>query len=130
MATIFDRLNHELESFGRKAQAALDEGRFHIELIRLRRQRDDVASDLGRIIYKRERGNEVDQLRVDALLLRLDDIEAAIEKVEKQMGSIRAEASETPPAEAGATSEPVGAAAGASAGATQGAPGVEEGSPS
>ena len=130
MATIFDRLNHELESFGRKAQAALDEGRFHIELIRLRRQRDDVASDLGRIIYKRERGTEVDQLRIDALLLRLDDIEAAIEKVEKQMGSIRAEASEPQPAEAGATSEPAGAAAGASAGATQGAPGVEEGSPS
>lgn len=131
MATIFDRLNHELESFGRKAQAALDEGRFHIELIRLRRQRDEVASDLGRLIYKRERGQEVDQLRIDSMMLRLDDIEAGIEKVEKQMGSIRAEASEAPPAE-GAGLEPAAAAAGApaGAGATQGAPGAEEGSPS
>ena len=121
MATIFDRLNHELESFGRKAQAALDEGRFHIELIRLRRQRDDAASDLGRLIHKRERGKEVEQLRIDALLLRLDDIEAAIDKVERQMGSIRAEAYEEKPAEPG---EP------ATAAAPSGAPGAEEGSPS
>lgn len=122
MATIFDRLNQELESFGRKAQAAFDEGRFQLELIRLRRQRDDASCSLGKLIYKRERGNEVDQVRIDALLIRLDDIEASIDKVEKQMGSIRAEASEAPP------SEPADATAGAAAGTT--APGMEEGSPS
>jgi hypothetical protein len=122
MTTIFDRLNQELESFGKKAQAAFDEGRFQLELIRLRRQRDDASCSLGKLYYKRERGKEVDQVRIDALLLRLDDIEASIEKVEKQMGSIRAEATET-------TSEPAtaGAAAGAEAGA---AAGMEEGSPS
>ena len=125
MATIFDRLNQELESFGRKAQAAFDEGRFQLELIRLRRQRDDAAGTLGKLFYKRERGTEVDQVRIDALLLRLDDIEAAIEKVEKQMGSIKAEATETPAAE---TAEPAAAAAGATAGPT--GPGMEEGSPS
>jgi predicted enzyme related to lactoylglutathione lyase len=122
MATIFDRLNQELESFGRKAQAAFDEGRFQLELIRLRRQRDDAAGTLGKLIYKRERGKEVDQVRIDAVLLRLDDIEAAIEKVEKQMGSIKAEATEAPVAE---TAEPAPAAAGAATG-----PGMEEGSPS
>ena len=120
MANIFDRLNQELESFGRKAQAAFDEGRFQLELIRLRRQRDDAAGSLGKLFYKRERGNEVDQVRIDALLLRMDDIEAAIEKVEKQMGSIKAEATEAPAAET--------AEAGAAAGAAS--PGMEEGSPS
>ena len=97
MATILERLNHELESFGRKAQAAIDEGRFHIELIRLRRQRDEAACNLGRLVHKRERGGEVEPARIDALLLRLDDIEAAIDKVEKQMGSVRAEATEEKP---------------------------------
>ena len=121
MANIFDRLNQELESFGRKAQAAFDEGRFQLELIRLRRQRDDAASSLGKLYYKRERGKEVDQVRIDALMLRLDDIEAAIEKVEKQMGSIKAEATEAPPPEAEETAT---AAAGAAS------PGMEEGSPS
>ena len=126
MANIFDRLNQELESFGRKAQAAFDEGRFQLELIRLRRQRDDAASSLGKLFYKRERGKEVDQVRIDALLLRLDDIEAAIEKVEKQMGSIKAEATEaTEPA--GETAE-AGAAAATAAGPA--GPGAEEGSPS
>ena len=125
MATIFDRLNQELESFGRKAQAAFDEGRFQLELIRLRRQRDDAASSLGKLFYKRERGKEVDQVRIDALLLRMDDIEAAIEKVEKQMGSIKAEATEAAEQPTGETAE---AGAGAAAGSTS--PGVEEGSPS
>lgn len=127
MATIFDRLNQELESFGRKAQAAFDEGRFQLELIRLRRQRDDAAGSLGKLIYKRERGKEVDQVRIDALLLRLDDIEAAIEKVEKQMGSIKAEAYEASnetPATAGA------AADGPDDGPGSAPPGMEEGSPS
>ncbi len=98
MPTIFDRLNTELESFGRKAQAAFDEGRFQLELLRLRRQRDDTSCSLGKLVYKRERGKEVDQVRIDALLLRLDDIEAAIDKVEQQMGTIRAEAYEASPA--------------------------------
>jgi hypothetical protein len=124
MANIFDRLNQELETFGRKAQAAFDEGRFQLELIRLRRQRDDAAASLGKLIYQRDRGKEVDQVRIDALMLRLDDIEAGIDKVEKQMGSIKAEATETPAAEPAAA----GAAAGAASGTT--APGMEEGSPS
>ncbi len=129
MTTILDRLNHELESFGRKAHAALDEGRFQIELMRLRRQRDSVACDLGRVIYKRERGKDIEQIRIDALMLRLDDIEAAIEKVERQMGSIRAEAYEAP------STEPVEATAPSAEAPFQGgepasAAGVEEGSPS
>ena len=124
MATIFDRLNQELESFGKKAQAAFDEGRFQLELIRLRRQRDEASCNLGKLIYKRERGREIDQVRIDALMLRLDDIEAAIEKVEKQMGSIKAEATETTSEPAGESAAPAGAAAGPAA------PGIEEGSPS
>jgi len=69
MGTIFERLNHELEAFGRKAQAAIDEGRFHIELIRLRRQRDEAACNLGRLVHKRERGADVEPARIDGLLL-------------------------------------------------------------
>lgn len=120
MPGIFERLNQELEAFGRKAQAAIDEGRFQIELMRLRRQRDSAASSLGRLVHKRERGEEVEPARIDALLLKLDDIEAAIEKVEKQMGSIRAEATEEKPP------EPAAAAAAATTAET----GVAEGSPS
>jgi len=37
-STLFDRLNQELEAFGKKAQAALDEGKLQIELLRQKRK--------------------------------------------------------------------------------------------
>jgi hypothetical protein len=83
-STLFDRLNHELEAIGRKAQAALDEGKLQIELMRTRRRRDNTARDLGLLVHRRERGGEVEPRRLDALLLRLDDLEAEIARLERQ----------------------------------------------
>lgn len=84
-STLFDRLNHELEAIGRKAQAAIDEGRLQIELLRMRRQKDNAARDLGLLVYRRERGGDVEPRRVDALLLRLDDIQAEITRLEQRV---------------------------------------------
>jgi hypothetical protein len=81
-ATLFDRLNHELEVFGRKAQAALDEGKLQIELMRARKRRDNAARDLGLLVYRRERGAEVEPRRVDALFLRMDDLVADVTRLE------------------------------------------------
>jgi outer membrane murein-binding lipoprotein Lpp len=88
-STLFDRLNQELEAFGRKAQAALDEGKLQIELMRSRRRRDRTAADLGLLVHRRERGGEVEPRRVDALLLRLDDLEAEIGRLERQVADAR-----------------------------------------
>jgi hypothetical protein len=81
-STLFDRLNHELEAFGKKAQAALDEGKLQIELMRARKRRDNAARDLGLLVYRRERGGEVEPRRVDALFLRLDDLVADVTRLE------------------------------------------------
>jgi hypothetical protein len=103
-STLFDRLNQELESFGRKAQAAIDEGRVQIELLRMRRQRDNAARDLGMLVYRRERGGgEVEPRRVDALLLRLDDIQAEITRLEQRVAEGRRPAEEGAAAHGGAT---------------------------
>jgi hypothetical protein len=88
-STLFDRLNQELETIGRKAQAALDEGKLQIELMRARRKRDHTARDLGLLIHRRERGGEVEPRRLDALLLRLDDLEAEIARLERQASEAR-----------------------------------------
>jgi hypothetical protein len=80
--TLFDRLNHELEAFGKKAQAALDEGKLQIELMRARKRRDNGARDLGLLVYRRERGGEVEPRRIDALFLRLDDLVADVTRLE------------------------------------------------
>jgi hypothetical protein len=81
-STLFDRFNHELEVFGRKAQAALDEGKLQIELMRARKRRDNAARDLGLLVYRRERGGDVEPRRVDALYLRLDDLVADVTRLE------------------------------------------------
>jgi len=84
-STLFDRLNQELEAFGRKAQSALDEGKLQIELLRLRRKQDQAARDLGLLVHRRERGGEADPRRVEALLVRLDDLAVEVARLEGQI---------------------------------------------
>jgi predicted nucleic acid-binding Zn-ribbon protein len=88
-STLFDRLNQELEAFGKKAQAALDEGKLQIELLRLRRRQDNAARDLGLMVHRRERGGELEPRRIDALMLRLDDLQAEIARLELQISDAR-----------------------------------------
>ena len=94
-STLFDRLNHELEAFGKKAQAALDEGKLQIELLRLRRRQDHAARELGMMVHRRERGGEMEPRRIDALLLRLDDLQAEIARLETQISQSRRRGSAT-----------------------------------
>ena len=89
MAQLLDRLNHELEVFSKRAQAALGEGRLQMELLRHRRQQDTAARDLGLLIHRRERGGEVDPRRIDAALLRIDDAAAQIARLESQLAERR-----------------------------------------
>lgn len=89
MAQLFDRLNQELETFGKRAQAALDEGKLQIELLRHRRQQDRAARDLGLLIHRRDRGGDVDARRIDAALLRLDDLDAEIGRLEERLAARR-----------------------------------------
>ena len=97
-SALFDRLNQELEAFGKKAQAALDEGKLQIELLRLRRKQDHAARDLGLLIHRRERGGEAEPRRVDALLLRLDDLAIEIARLEGHVAVARREPTEPPAA--------------------------------
>lgn len=114
-STLFDRLNHELEAFGKKAQAALDEGKLQIELLRTRKRRDNAARDLGLLVFRRERGGEVEVRRIDALLLRLDDLEAELARLERQSAEARRQRPSAAAAPAAETEQP--AAAGSAAGA-------------
>jgi hypothetical protein len=88
-STLFDRVNQELEAFGKKAQAALDEGKLQFELLRLRRRLDNTARDLGLMVHRRERGGETEPRRVDALLLKMDDLQNEIGRLEGQISESR-----------------------------------------
>ena len=109
-STLFDRLNQELEAFGKKAQAALDEGKLQIELLRLRRRLDRTARDLGLLVHRRERGGEPEARRFDSLLSRLDDLNEEVSRLEKQIAGVRAAKSSTSQSAAPQGSGPVEAA--------------------
>jgi hypothetical protein len=97
MSQLLERLNHEIEAFGKRAQAALDDGKLQMELLRHRRQQDAAARDLGLLIHRRERGGEVDSRRIEAALLRLDDAAAQIAQLEQRVAARRAARSTEPP---------------------------------
>jgi hypothetical protein len=106
-STLFDRLNRELEGFGRKAQAALDEGKLQIELMRARKRRDHAARDLGLLVHRRERGGEVEPRRVDALYLRLDDLVADVTRLEGLVDARRKPEPASGPVASPVTTSPV-----------------------
>jgi hypothetical protein len=108
MARLFERLNQELESFGRKAQQALDEGKLQLERFRLQRERDEAARRLGYLIHQRERGRTIDPLEIDAWLTRMDTLGEAIAKVERELAARKGEAvtvSQAPPPAGAQTGE-------------------------
>lgn len=108
-STLFDRLNQELEALGKKAQAALDEGKLQIELLRTRKRRDNAARDLGLLVFRRERGGEVEVRRIDALLLRLDDLEAELGRLERQIAEARRQRPNTATRPPAASEQPAAA---------------------
>jgi hypothetical protein len=50
---------------------------------------DRAARDLGLLVHRRERGGETDARRYDALLLRLDDLQTDVTRLEKQIAEAR-----------------------------------------
>ena len=91
MSDLFERLNAEIELLGKKAHAALDEGKLRIELLKLRRDQDAAARELGLLAHGKERGGEVDPLQTDAQLIRLDGLEQEISRVERELARVRGE---------------------------------------
>jgi len=91
MATLLDRLNRELEAFGRRAQEVFDESRARLELMRLRNLRDGAARDLGYLFYQRERESaELEQGRLDAALFKMDDLKHEIDRLQMQLAEEKA----------------------------------------
>lgn len=89
MAGFFDRLNQELEVYGKRAQQALDEGRLQVEKFRVKRERDEAAKQLGYLFHRREKGQAVDALEIDAWIRRIDVSNDSLERIERSMAAMR-----------------------------------------
>jgi hypothetical protein len=91
MSGIFDRLNAELDQLGDRVRSAFETSKLHLERSRLIGIRGRVAYKLGMLVYKRERGAEVNQAEVDALFARMDDIAEKIAKLDREIDAVHDE---------------------------------------
>lgn len=91
MASIFDRLNAELDQIGDKVRTAFESSKLHIERSRLVGLRSKAAYKLGMLVFKKERGGEVNQAEIDAVFATLDDITAKIAKLDRELDDVHGE---------------------------------------
>ena len=85
MSGIFDRLNAELDQIGDRVRGAFESSKLHLERSRLIGLRSKSAYKLGMLVYKKERGGDVNQAELDALFAQMDDIAAQIAKVDREL---------------------------------------------
>jgi hypothetical protein len=108
VARFMERLNQELETFGKKAQQALDEGKLQLDRFRALRDRDEAARKLGYLVHRRDRGRTVDPLEIDAWMQRIDAHDAEIARIDRELADRRGSAvvvSEAPPPASATTGE-------------------------
>ena len=88
MSSIFDRVNAELDEIGQRVRTVFESSRLHLDRSALVGQRSKAAYQLGMLVYRKERGGEVNQAEVDALFARLDDIAAQIAKIDRDLDQV------------------------------------------
>jgi len=90
--SLFDRFAAGLETLGKKANQALDEGKLRVELLKVRRRMDAAARDLGYLTYRQARGTTAAQGDVESLTQRIAEAEAGAARIEAQLEQLK-----TPP---------------------------------
>ena len=84
---LWDKVRTELESAGRAAQGALDQGRMRLEAFRARQLCDRAAQALGYAVYRaRANGAEVDAETLARLTDALSAREIEARRLEEQVG--------------------------------------------
>jgi multidrug efflux pump subunit AcrA (membrane-fusion protein) len=83
---LFDKLKGELESAGKAAQGALDEGRLRLDIYRVRQSADRAAQALGYAVHRaRKAGAEPVNDEITRLTAALAGHEAEAERLEEDL---------------------------------------------
>jgi hypothetical protein len=91
MSSLFDRFRTELDQIGDRVKEAVESSKLHLERSGLVGQRSKVAYKLGMLVYKKERGTEINQGEIDALLAQMDDVAAKIAAIDRQLDDLSAD---------------------------------------
>ncbi len=95
--SLMDRIAGGLETLGKKANQALDEGKLRVDLLRARRRMDAAARDLGYVTYRQAKGQGAPEGEIASLTRRIADAEAEVARVQAAIDRIRAEHHSTGP---------------------------------
>ena len=91
MSGIFDRLNAEIDQVGDRIRTVFESSKLHLDRSRLIGLRSKSAYKLGMLVYKQERGGEVNQAEIDAVMAKLDDIAAKIKEIDRELDEVQGE---------------------------------------
>ena len=106
MSSIFDRFRTELDQFGDRVKDAVESSKLHVERSSLVAVRSKVAYKLGMMVYKKERGAEINPGEIDALFAQMDDVTEKIAKIDRELDGlgedgVKVEEKPAPPADTG-----------------------------
>jgi 50S ribosomal subunit-associated GTPase HflX len=87
--SLIDRVAAGLETLGKKANQALDEGKLRVELARVRRRMDGAARDLGYLTYRQAKGTPPAPGDVESLTRRIAEAETAAARIEADIEQVK-----------------------------------------
>jgi len=87
---LFDRVAAGLDTLGRKANQALDEGKLRVDLARTRRRMDGAAQALGYLTYRQAKGEAASPAEIEALTRKIADAEAEAARLEAAIAEVKA----------------------------------------
>ena len=91
--SLMDRFAAGLETLGKRANQALDEGKLRVDLLRARRRMDGSARDLGYVTYRQAKGQGAPEGEIESLTRRIAEAEAEIGRIQAAIDKLRAEPS-------------------------------------
>jgi hypothetical protein len=115
---LIDRFAAGLETLGKKANQALDEGRLRMDLLRERRRMDQAARELGYVTYRQGKGEQPLAGEIESLVRRITESETEAARLAAQIAQLRkggsGAATAAPATDGGATADGPAAPAAAS----------------
>jgi len=86
---LFDRVAAGLDTLGRKANQALDEGKLRVDLARVRRRMDGAARSLGYVTYRQAKGEPASPAEIETLTRKIADAEADVARIEAALAEVK-----------------------------------------
>lgn len=94
---LLERITAGLDKLGQKTNQFLDESRLRMELLRQRRRKDNLARDLGYLVYRQSQGATPAEGEIDGLTKRIAEAEREIDRLQSEIETVRLPKPAEPP---------------------------------